>query len=194
MDAKQKTKLFLGWTIPLPPFGLQCMTEVCLLYYSFPPSVFSCLSQNSKEPYAVDLCMSAVKLWRTVCTGNGKMKCITWAYESFSKTLKMNEVKNSNPICTFLVYPFKLSLSGKLKMYRRHLFWFYSPPSFKVMKIHEIVLIQVNNNLSCSCLLAKKLVISSHIKSLFSKWFVPFRCNLINWSLTFAFIFIKHSP
>ncbi|ROL53322.1 Tetratricopeptide repeat protein 12 [Anabarilius grahami] len=32
--------------------------------------VRSCLSQNSKDPYAVDLCMSAVKLWRTVCTGN----------------------------------------------------------------------------------------------------------------------------
>ncbi|KAG1951568.1 tetratricopeptide repeat protein [Pimephales promelas] len=32
--------------------------------------VRSCLSQNSKDPYAVDLCMSVVKLWRTVCSGN----------------------------------------------------------------------------------------------------------------------------
>ncbi|XDV32372.1 hypothetical protein PO909_003219 [Leuciscus waleckii] len=32
--------------------------------------VRSCLSQNSKDPYAVDLCKSVVKLWRTVCSGN----------------------------------------------------------------------------------------------------------------------------
>ncbi|XP_077064643.1 tetratricopeptide repeat protein 12 isoform X1 [Siphateles boraxobius] len=32
--------------------------------------VRSCLSQNSKDPYAVELCMSVVKLWRTVCSGN----------------------------------------------------------------------------------------------------------------------------
>ncbi|XP_026082108.1 tetratricopeptide repeat protein 12 [Carassius auratus] len=30
----------------------------------------SCLSQNSKDPYAVDLCLAIVKLWRTVCSGN----------------------------------------------------------------------------------------------------------------------------
>ncbi|XP_016379430.1 tetratricopeptide repeat protein 12-like [Sinocyclocheilus rhinocerous] len=33
-------------------------------------TVRSCLSQNSKDPYAVDLCLSIVKLWRTVCSGN----------------------------------------------------------------------------------------------------------------------------
>lgn len=32
--------------------------------------VRSCLSQNSKDPCAVDLCMSVLKLWRTVCSGN----------------------------------------------------------------------------------------------------------------------------
>uniref|UniRef100_A0A671R1G2 Tetratricopeptide repeat domain 12 n=1 Tax=Sinocyclocheilus anshuiensis TaxID=1608454 RepID=A0A671R1G2_9TELE len=47
-----------------------CMTEMYLLYFNFSYSVFSCLSQNSKDPYAVDLCMSVVKLWRTVCSGN----------------------------------------------------------------------------------------------------------------------------
>ncbi|XP_052473231.1 tetratricopeptide repeat protein 12-like isoform X2 [Carassius gibelio] len=30
----------------------------------------SCLSQNSKDPYAADLCLAIVKLWRTVCSGN----------------------------------------------------------------------------------------------------------------------------
>ncbi|XP_016300739.1 tetratricopeptide repeat protein 12-like [Sinocyclocheilus anshuiensis] len=34
-------------------------------------AVRSCLSQNSKDPYAVDLCLSIVKLRRTVCSGNG---------------------------------------------------------------------------------------------------------------------------
>ncbi|XP_043114301.1 tetratricopeptide repeat protein 12 [Puntigrus tetrazona] len=33
-------------------------------------TVRSCLLQNSKDPYAVDLCLSVVKLWRTVCSGN----------------------------------------------------------------------------------------------------------------------------
>ncbi|KAL1260730.1 hypothetical protein QQF64_008557 [Cirrhinus molitorella] len=33
-------------------------------------SVRSCLSQNSKDPYAIDLCMSVIKLWRTVCSGD----------------------------------------------------------------------------------------------------------------------------
>lgn len=119
-----------GWTIPLTPFGLQCVTEVCLLCYSFSLSVFSCLSQNSKDPYAVDLCKSVVKLWRTVCSGNGKIsleneRCYCWG-------------KNSNPICTFLFYPFKRSLSGKCKMYRHHLVWFCFPPTFKVMRICEM--------------------------------------------------------
>lgn len=49
-------------------------------------------------------------------------------------------------------------------MYRQHLFWFYSPPSFKVMRIREIVLIQVNINLFCSCLLAKKWLLPPTLK------------------------------
>ncbi|KAI7800503.1 tetratricopeptide repeat protein 12 isoform X2 [Triplophysa rosa] len=32
--------------------------------------VSSCRSQNLKEPCAVDLCVSVIKLWRTVCDGN----------------------------------------------------------------------------------------------------------------------------
>ncbi|XP_059389138.1 tetratricopeptide repeat protein 12-like isoform X2 [Carassius carassius] len=33
-------------------------------------TIRSCLSQNSKDPYAVDLCLAIVKLWKTVCSGN----------------------------------------------------------------------------------------------------------------------------
>lgn len=185
-----KAKNVFGWTIPLTPFGLQCMTEVCLLYYSFSLSVFSCLSQNSEDPYTVDLCMSVVKLWRTVCTGNGKMKCITWAYESCSKTLKMKdaiaEEKIAIPFAHFLFILLN-SFSGKLKMYRQHLFWFYSPQNEDLWNCLNSSQYQFILFLPAS----SEMVIASHIKSLFTKCFVPFRCNLINWSLTFAFVFIK---
>lgn len=41
---------------------------------------------------------------------------------------------------------------------------------------------------------SSETVIASRIKSLFSKYFVPFSGNLINWSFKFAFVFIKLSP
>uniref|UniRef100_A0A672SBH1 Tetratricopeptide repeat domain 12 n=1 Tax=Sinocyclocheilus grahami TaxID=75366 RepID=A0A672SBH1_SINGR len=49
--------------------GLELLSQA-IKDCNFSSSVFSCLSQNSKDPYAVDLCMSVVKLWRTVCSGN----------------------------------------------------------------------------------------------------------------------------